>query len=626
MKNIYLVQVVDSYGPNKFLPLAIAYQWLYGRNNHWQLKDVLIEKIPPKQYVSSMQDPKMVAMSSYIWNWEYNKTLATEIKKKWPKCIIVVGGPQVDKNNKNFFLDYPMFDLAVHGEGEHAFKEILKRENNFDGIDHVQTRSFMPKSVSRKTDLLDIPSPILTGFYEPIMKKYPADTMWQVTFETLRGCPYHCSFCDIGDSYWNKLTLFDIERVKKEIEWMGKNKIEYVSVCDSNWGLLERDVNITEHVIKTKKKYGYPKWWDATWAKNNVERNFEIAMLNKTSGANIFKGVTFAMQSFNDNTLKASERFNIKENQVNHFLKRYQEESIPTYSELIWPMPEETYDSLKQGVQKLIDLGQDSFLMIHPLVITYNATMGNKSYQKKYDITTKKVPLDTYYLSANDLENYIVEYTDAVYSTRTANFETVLRGHMFSWVSILMYYYGWGHYLAKYLRHHGIKETDFFERLLVWIENNPDTLLYREYKQTKDHIVNTFHNEQFWGRKVRGSEDIYWEYKGASSIVLHDNIAKLEKELTNFAIECTNIREELVKEAVKLNLLMCRIKDLQYPFRTTTNSCVAQDMLGINSDTLIIDHHDKVEPDHLWYNKAYHWDRKSKYWACTASNGKNMRR
>lgn len=32
-KNIYLVQVVDNYGPNKFLPLAVSHQWLSAAQN-----------------------------------------------------------------------------------------------------------------------------------------------------------------------------------------------------------------------------------------------------------------------------------------------------------------------------------------------------------------------------------------------------------------------------------------------------------------------------------------------------------------------------------------------------------------------------------------------------------------
>jgi hypothetical protein len=230
-------------------------------------------------------------------------------------------------------------------------------------------------------------------------------------------------------------------------------------------------------------------------------------------------------------------------------------------------------------------------------------------------------------LSADDLENYIVEYTDAVYSTRTADWETVLRGHMFSWVSILMYYYGWGHYLAKYMKKQGVREIDFFEELLMWIEQHPNTLLHSEYQETRQHIYNTFHNKQFWGRKVRGDTDIYWEYKGASSIVLHDNKDNLQKELTQFLIDTYNLQD--ADEIVQLNLAMTRDKNQKYPAKFKTKQHIAQDMLGINSSintpdekwTIItIDHHDKQNVDDMWYNKAYHWDRKSRYWRCTAKS------
>ena len=624
--NIYLVQVVDAYGPNKFLPLAIAYQWCYADTTGYTLKDVLIEKIPPKQYVEAMDNPALVAMSSYIWNWEYNKELARQIKRRFKNCVIVTGGPQVSKHDPKLFERAPMFDAFIHGEGEEAFKQILLSgldSANWKHIPNVQTIDNMPKPAQRRKDLSSIPSPILEGFYDPIIAKYPKDIMWQVTWESLRGCPYHCAFCDIGDSYWNKLTLFDMDRVKAEIDWMGRNRIEYVSVCDSNWGLLERDKEITQYVIDTKKKYGYPRWWDATWAKNNVDRNFEIAMMNKAGGVNIFKGVTFAMQSFNDATLQASERFNIDEAQVTEYLERYKAEGIPTYSELIWPMPEETYDSLKSGIQKLIDLGQDSFLMVHPLVITDNATMGNKQYQEKYGIETKQVPLDTYYLSADDLENYIVEYTDAVYSTRTASWNTVLRGHMFSWISILMYYYGWGHYLAKYMRKQGVLEKDFFESLLNWISTNPDTMLYQEYTETLVHIHDTFHEKRFWGRKVRGDTDIYWEYKGASSIVIHDNQEMFINEMIQFMTE--TYPQIDAYNAVMMNMLACRIKDKTYPQTYRVDRKICRDMFDLDTDTVVIDHNDKTQPDpYLWYNKAYHWDRKSKYWACSVSDANHV--
>ena len=48
MYNLYLVQVVDKYGPNLFLPLAISYQWMYAQadkqvKENWRVADVLID-------------------------------------------------------------------------------------------------------------------------------------------------------------------------------------------------------------------------------------------------------------------------------------------------------------------------------------------------------------------------------------------------------------------------------------------------------------------------------------------------------------------------------------------------------------------------------------------------------
>ena len=42
-------------------------------------------------------------------------------------------------------------------------------------------------------------------------------------------------------------------------------------------------------------------------------------------------------------------------------------------------------------------------------------------------------------------------------------------------------------------------------------------------------------------------------------------------------------------------------------------------MLGINNDIITINHNDTEAADPiLWYQKAYHWDRKSRYWRCHA--------
>ena len=626
MKNLYLVQVADKYGPNSFLPIAISYQWMYASTSklvkdNFQVSDVLIEKKPPRKYVEELnEEPHVMMLSSYVWNWEYNKELAKQIKEKYPNCLTITGGPQVDKRDTEFFEKYPMFDIAVMGEGEFASKEILKRYisgENYDNIPHVFPKGGTLCPLPTRVEQLDlIPSPILTGFYDWIMERVEKEhgpQMWQVTYETLRGCPYKCTFCDIGDDYWQKIKIFDMERVKAEIDWMAKKKIEYVAVCDSNWGLMPRDVDITKYVIQTKQKYGYPKFWDVTWAKANSDRIYEIAMLDKEAGTRLFKGITFAMQSLHGPTLEASKRLNLKQDEALEYLGKYQEQDISTYSELIWPMPNETYESLKLGIQRLIDIGQKDFLMVHPLVITYNATMGQPWYREKYKMVTKEVPLDTFYLSVDDLKDYIVEKTYAVTETSTASAEDVIKGNLISHLLIEFYYYGWGHYLLEYLnKKYQYNHIDVIEKIFDYFKNKPDTLIGNEILQTTNLLKGVFDDGKFWGRQVLGDDDIFWEYKGATSIVFLENKNTLKDELNIFVLDEYN---KNLDDVIEFNIDSCKDYKENYPIYKKYKKDTLKYTIGYDVDLVKFTHwDDEILSPNEFYHKAYHYQRKNRYW------------
>jgi len=625
MFKLLLVQPVDDFAKNKFLPLAISYQWMYAQldqwvKQNWTVTDVLIDKPSVKKYIETIPEIDMVAMSCYVWNWTYNMTLAKLIKEKYPKCKIVIGGPSVSKHKNDFFIEHPQIDYAITGEGEIAFQQLLKSYQDTP----IQAKNFFTRDDAidylpeRLQQLDEIPSPILEGFYDKIFELYkhrvPADTQWQVTFETLRGCPYHCAFCDIGDSYWNKVKTFDIDRVKKEIDWMAKNKIEYVSVCDSNWGMLERDKEITDYVIQKKKETGYPKVWDVTWAKNNSERIFEIAKSEHRNGTNLFKGVTFAMQSFNPQTLIEIDRFNVDETTANHYLKKYRQENIPTYSELIWPLPNETYASLKYNIQKLIDLGQKDFLMVHPLMITPNAPMGQPSYRRAYGIKTAVVPLDTFYINIDDSSDYVIELTEAVCETATASYDDVIQGMLFVHLFVVMYYYGWAHTIMEFVyKTLNITHTEFIDRMLQWATTRPG-LIGDEINITKTHIKSVYEDRQMWGRYVGEDKTVNWEYKSATSIVFDSNRIQLFEELKMFLQEEFDINN---KSLLILNHHLCYDNKKTYPYTVDIDHKVVQCVLGKNATQIEFDHWDKTTmSDADFHRKAYHFQRKNAYWRC----------
>lgn len=616
-KQIYLIQVVDSYGPNKFLPLAIACQWLYAQlsnkvNSEWEVVDVLIEKKNIKEYVSTMVNPTAVAMSCYIWNWNYNYALASEIKKHWPECVIIIGGPQVSKTDFLLLKKFPNFDIGVLGENEMGFQKILENfdTKEFDSIPGIMLPGKITSTIGRTASLDVIPSPILTGFYDKIIDKYPDDVMWQVTFETMRGCPYHCSYCDIGEDYWNKITTFESDRIFKEIDWMSEKRIVYVSVCDSNWGLLPRDIEITKYVIEKKKQTGYPQFWDVTWAKNNSERIHEIALLDKKENTRLFKGITFALQSLNDSTLETIDRYNLSDEKLYGSMQFYLENNIPTYTELIWPLPNETLDSFVSGMQKVIDAGQEDFLMVHPLVLTPNAPLGSSESIKKNELVYIKTPLDTFWLKITD-DEYILEDVFAVTATKSASKEEVIEGHLIAFWLIVLYYYGWAHYIMKYVKTvHGINETDFVKKFIQSLTKKSDTILWREHQCTYDSFKAVLTDGSIWGRLIK---DTYWEYKSATSLIFHENRADIFNEIYSVVSDFIGIPESLAD----FNAAMCVDNKVEYPINLSVGQEVI-DAFRVGPNLQITHWDSEIPKDNEMFTKvAYHYQRKNRYWRCS---------
>ena len=98
--NLYCFQFSYLYGDEIYLPYSIGILWAYARtipeiNNNIQNKGFVILRENPSDIVSRLVDPKIVAFSTYVWNWEISVSVARIIKERYPNCLIIFGGPQV---------------------------------------------------------------------------------------------------------------------------------------------------------------------------------------------------------------------------------------------------------------------------------------------------------------------------------------------------------------------------------------------------------------------------------------------------------------------------------------------------------------------------------------------------
>ena len=109
---------------------------------NFHFKPILFIRALPDNLIKKYHNPVVAGFSSSLWNYRLNLRLAQMVKARFPKCLIVFGGPSIPADPRNFLKQYSFVDIVVHGEGEETFSEILLgvlNDRNFEGI-HGITR------------------------------------------------------------------------------------------------------------------------------------------------------------------------------------------------------------------------------------------------------------------------------------------------------------------------------------------------------------------------------------------------------------------------------------------------------------------------------------------------------
>lgn len=509
-----LVQVNDIIGENIILPLAIGTLWAQHKLHPWILKKWQLSKILhlnnfSRTDIEELAKCDMVCFSTYIWNVEYHVKIATEIKKINPNCYIVAGGPNYDSKDNTFWNTHrAIFNLIILGEGEHVFIDLLKQFPDQHHIHQIAgawpADAAAPKAAERISDTEVLVSPYLTGFYNEIVKNtHKSGHCLQAVIQTNRGCPYHCTFCEEGSDYHNKIHTINLDRIMKEIEWCGINQVEYLSIPDDNFGILSRDIQIMEKLCQTKIKYGYPKILDTTWAKNNTKNILEIVKIDKKYQTDLIRSITVAVQSENKKTLAAIKRFNLDNNKKENFIRQLKKHNVPCYAEVIWPLPFETYNSLCDGFDNILEQGADNWIGMYPLVLLPSASLYH-DFKDYYQFS----PTDP---TQPNVGNRGYQSTFSPNASEWANRESVVDGHVFYMWLTALYFFGFARPAIDFLKQNlGWSVSKSIKHLIQYLDNtdNPVSIqhsklksFYNNWLTHKDtDELNQFrgHNVDFW--------------------------------------------------------------------------------------------------------------------------------
>jgi hypothetical protein len=269
------------------------------------------------------------------------------------------------------------------------------------------------------------------------MKANPSER-WLILWETNRGCPFRCTFCDWGSAIAAKVSQFEIDRLLREVDWFAEHKIEFIFCCDANYGMLPRDYEITQYVADTKSKLGFPKALSVQNTKNGLERAYKVQKLLSDAGLN--KGVSLSLQSVDPMTLEAIKRDNISTETYQELQRRFTRDRVETYSDLILGLPGETYDSFANGVSTVIENGQHNRIQFNNLSILPNAEMGDPEYQKKFGMEIIESTIINIHGSLSETKEEIPETQQLVVATSSMPRSDWVRTRTFCWMTAFLHF------------------------------------------------------------------------------------------------------------------------------------------------------------------------------------------
>ncbi|MBM3598883.1 MAG: radical SAM protein [Alphaproteobacteria bacterium] len=436
------------------------------------------------EIANGFEDPFVVGFACYVWNLKASLRLAAVVKQHHPAARIVFGGYSVPKEPQRiaeFFELHPYVDVLIHGEGEHTFADMLGALVEDRELVGVRGLTFRTPDVAagfvtterreRIANLDEIPSPFLNGSFDRVMARYGQHVTGAV-WETNRGCPFACTFCDWGNADVNKVKQFDMARLEAEIDWLSRNKIYYIYLADANFGIFyDRDLELAGKLADRCSSSGYPKFIAMNWTKNSHERIVTIA--DRLAAGGIVTSVTLAMQSFNPSTLAAIKRRNIKHDSLIKLKKEFHDRDLPTYTEMILGLPEEDYTTFQYGLNKAMTSRLADHWVFHLCTLLENTEMWTGAYRERYGIESRTCSAGISRRAFDQSEESETE--ELVVGTRTMPIPEWQRSYALGYMSAALYNFRVAFFPMNYIQQElGTDHTAFIEHVIETVTARPE--------------------------------------------------------------------------------------------------------------------------------------------------------
>lgn len=537
------------------MPLSVGYmKAVIGRDLAGEDVQTRIFAYPNKlQEAIDAQVPDVLMVSNYVWNEALSLHFAREVKRRNPRALTVMGGPNIpvdDDRRIEFMEKRPELDWYVLGEGDFLASTLVSEfRNSAHSVAALQDKD-IPSSLYRRGDrfvqqavpgrpheLDEIPSPWLTGIMDEFF-----DGKLAPIIETNRGCPFKCSFCVQGTEYYTKVNYFSMDRLRAEIAYIARMiherspQVGTLRIADPNYGMFERDIEISAMIGEAQKQYGWPTFIDATTGKNRPDRI--IASMEKVNGALVLYQ---AVQSLDEEVLRNISRSNIKLEAYEKLMVHVRGRGLRSTSDLILGLPGETLRSHLIGMHQLIDAGTDQAHCFQAMMLK-GADLEAQSTREKYQFTTRFRILPKNFGIYSGEKVFDIE--EIIVATDTLPFDDYVQARKHHLTFSIFWNDSWFQDLVAFAGNLGIRRSEWLTAMLEAMEADTGAaraLLDEFVSETVGELFPTYETcAEFYGRPEnfdkllagRIGDNLMYKYRARASFFDWKEVCRLASAAT----------------------------------------------------------------------------------------------
>ena len=374
------------------------------------------------------QSVDILMISNYTWNHLLCGKVAQIIKQKYPNIIVISGGP-----NQFSVPDYVDYMCYVMGHGEVFLIELFKQLEKYG---KVITPDFIPYLITK-----NYKSPITTGRYDyPNISsiKHNVDYIFEVLtasriknksfafpYETTRGCPYSCTYCEWGGGIGSKISQKPLELIYEEIELLASFGIDDLEILDANFGILKRDVDIIKKIAECKLIYNNPKTVMLYGLTKNSKKNKE-AVLDVMYDAGLVDFYFMAIQTTHEDALKNVKRTDVTTEENLELAEKYKRlYNSAAKIEMIIGLPGDTLDNFYKEMDLVQRIGNWDCPR-NLLTLLPNTEAYSQEYRNKFKIQTTMVG------TMENEEQDMTHFSNSVINQYRSSFELVIETYSYS--------------------------------------------------------------------------------------------------------------------------------------------------------------------------------------------------